>query len=120
MKKLKSAVFMSLMLIASTVFAHAHLITTIPAANAEVSTPPSTLALSFSEAIEPTFSKVSVTKDQQVINIKPLTVAANNAQQLIITPVQALSAGNYHVNWSVLSVDGHKTSGEYSFIIQTK
>jgi len=38
--------------------------------------------------------------------------------QLIVPIAQPLASGQYQVNWHVLSVDGHKTKGSYSFSVK--
>ena len=38
--------------------------------------------------------------------------------QLIVPLDQTLEAGKYTVDWHVVSVDGHKTKGQYTFSVK--
>ncbi len=44
----------------------------------------------------------------------PATLARDNAAQLRV-PLKALSPGTYKVIWRVLSVDTHRTQGDFTF-----
>lgn len=98
--------------------AHAHLKVQTPAADATVSSAPKVLTLNFSEGIEPNFSGVKVTgPDNAVVKTGKLDLEPSNNTQINV-PIEAeLAAGKYQVSWHVVSVDGHKTKGQYSFTI---
>ena len=72
------------------------------------------MRLTFSEGVEATFTKVTVTKDGAAIAIKPLTTE-DDKKTLIITPAAPLTAGEYKVEWHAVSVDTHKSDGAYQF-----
>ncbi|EIQ80426.1 MULTISPECIES: CopC domain-containing protein YobA [Citrobacter] len=99
--------------------AHAHLTKQNPAANAEVTTSPQALTLNFSEGVEPGFSGATLT-DPNKEQIKTGKAMRNEQDktQLIIPLVQSLETGKYTVDWHVVSVDGHKTKGQYSFSVK--
>lgn len=104
-------------LLSPTAFAHAHLKTQTPAAGATVAAP-AELRLSFSEGVEPSFSQVTVTAaDGKSIAVEALNTAAGDNKTLIVTPTVPLAAGQYKVQWQVLSVDTHKSNGDYSFTV---
>lgn len=114
-----SGVALSLLLVSQGVLAHAHLKSSQPAADAALTASPQALTLSFSEDVEPAFSGVTLLDASQ----KP--VASEKAQQdaqqhsrLIVPLKRPLAAGDYQVNWHVLSVDGHKTQGSYRFSVK--
>jgi len=98
--------------------AHADLVRSNPAANSTLDVAPSTITLDFSEAIEPSFSKITVLFEDGAtidsgnsavspIDPKQLTVSLNDARQ-----------GTYIVSWRVLSAaDGHITSGAFVFSV---
>lgn len=99
--------------------AHAHLNTQYTSVNPAGSPCPEALTLVFSEDIEPAFSTVDVTRSdkQPVDGLR----AESDAQQHNILRVQfkqPLAHGEYQVEWRVLSVDGHKTKGNYRFSVQ--
>ena len=109
----------SALLVSNAALAHAHLKTQYPAAKALMETSPQALTLTFSEDVEPAFSGVDILNAQQ----QPMPTAKvqrNGRQhnQLIVPLTQPLPAGNYQVNWHVLSVDGHKTKGNYDFSVR--
>lgn len=99
--------------------AHAHLKSQYPAANASVDAAPQALTLTFSEDIEPAFSGLQVTgPDAKAV---PLAKAQRNGakkNELIVPLEKPLTSGAYQVKWHVLSVDGHKTKGSYSFSVK--
>ncbi|HEF8774246.1 copper homeostasis periplasmic binding protein CopC [Providencia manganoxydans] len=100
-------------------FAHAHLKDQLPAEGAAVEQTPESITLNFSEGIEVNFAKVKVTgpNDNVVKTGKP-ELDPNNDTKVIVSIESKLAAGKYDVNWSVVSVDGHKTKGEYSFTVK--
>ena len=106
-------------LTAPAVFAHAHLKHQNPAADANVDAAPQALTLNFSEGIEPKFSGVKITgSKQQDVKTGPVKRNENDKTQLIVPIEQALTPGEYTVDWHVVSVDGHKTTGNYHFSVR--
>jgi hypothetical protein len=118
-RTLRLSLFFAGCLSAAGAFAHAHLQQQLPAAGAEVEASPQTLTLNFSEGIEPQFSGVALTGPQQktIILGKPVRSDSNKAQ-LTVPVGQALTPGKYRVDWHVVSVDGHKTKGHYTFTVK--
>nr|WP_238532089.1 copper homeostasis periplasmic binding protein CopC [Rahnella aquatilis] len=99
--------------------AHAHLKTETPAADSLLTVSPSELSLGFSEGIEPDFSKITLTDaSQKTVKTGKMMLAANDNTQAVLPLTDALSAGKYIVSWNVVSVDGHKTHGQYSFTVK--
>ncbi|CNE96793.1 CopC domain-containing protein YobA [Yersinia nurmii] len=99
--------------------AHAHLKVETPAADTTVNAAPEALTLNFSEGIELGFSGVKVTgPDNHAVKTGALKLDPVNNTQLILPLENALSAGKYNVSWHVVSVDGHKTKGNYSFTVK--
>lgn len=106
-------------LASAAAFAHAHLQQQTPAAGSEVSTSPQTLTLNFSEGIETRFSGVTLSGPQQkTVKTGELTRSDSNQAQLIVPVAEPLAAGDYTVDWHVVSVDGHKTKGQYHFTVK--
>lgn len=111
-------VFLASTLVTPSVLAHAHLKQQIPAADSLV-TAPQALTLNFSEGIEPGFSGVVVTDAQkQAIRTGTATRDEKNKAQLTVPLEQTLTSGIYQVDWHVVSVDGHKTTGSYHFSVK--
>lgn len=103
----------------SPVLAHAHLQQQTPPADAEVSPAPKALTLNFSEGIEANFSGV-VLKNAEGKAIPTGKAARSDSDktQLIVPLTEALASGLYTVEWHVVSVDGHKTKGQYQFSVK--
>lgn len=103
----------------STVFAHAHLTSHYPAADAQVSTVPQVIMLDFSEGIEANFSGVTLTgPEQAAVKTGKAQRNAQDKKQLIVPIDATLQPGVYQVAWHVVSVDGHKTKGHYQFTVK--
>lgn len=107
------------LLFSQSVLAHAHLKSSQPADNAVIAAAPQELTLSFTEDVEPAFSGVTL------LDAGKKTIASEKAQldtkqhnRLIVPLKTPLAAGDYQVNWHVLSVDGHKTQGSYRFSVK--
>jgi len=113
-KTLTTVALLASLLGASVAFAHAHLKSATPAPDSNVTAPKEVL-LSFSEGVEATFSKVSLSKDGSEIAIKGLATPDADKKTLVVTPAAPLAAGTYKVVWNAVSVDTHKSNGEYSF-----
>jgi len=118
-RTLLSGVAVSLLLVSQAALAHAHLKSSQPAADAALAASPQALTLSFSEDIEPAFSGLTLLDASQkpVVSEKAQRDAKQHSR--LILPLKApLAAGEYQVNWHVLSVDGHKTQGSYRFSVK--
>lgn len=77
------------------------------------------ITLDFSEGIELAFSKVKVTdKEGKEITVGKLSLDPVNNTKLLLPLEGELAEGNYSVDWSVVSVDGHKTKGSYQFSVK--
>ena len=106
-------------LFAQQAAAHAHLKTQYPAADAVMTASPQALTLTFSEDIEPAFSGLEIAAaNQQPVALGKAQRDAKMHNQLIVPLEKPLTRGSYQVNWHVLSVDGHKTKGRYSFSVK--
>ncbi|CRM96254.1 Copper resistance protein C precursor [Pseudomonas sp. 22 E 5] len=113
-KSLTAIALFASLLGASAAFAHAHLKSSEPAADSS-GTAPKELRLTFSEGVEATFTKVSLSKDGTEVAIKGVETPDADKKVLVVTPAAPLAAGNYKVVWNAVSVDTHKSNGEYSF-----
>ena len=101
----------------ATAWAHAVLLRTVPAASKLVNAPPRSVALVFSEAVEPRFAVVSVTDaaGRQQAAASPQRSAAD-ADELDV-PLRSLREGWYLVFWRAISVDGHPVRGAFTFAV---
>ena len=118
-RALSAAVFLSAMLTSASAFAHAHLQQQIPAADSTVSVSPQALTLTFSEGVELSFSGVTLNGPQnKPVATGKLARSDGNKAQLTLPLNEPLAAGEYTVEWHVVSVDGHKTKGQYHFSVK--
>lgn len=101
----------------SPAFAHAFLTKASPAVGSTVATPPAALVLSYTEDLEVPFCTVTVTDaaGRPVQTAKPQAVPGH-ADELSV-PLHITAPGKYHVTWHALSVDTHKTQGDFSFTV---
>ncbi|MEX5685637.1 copper homeostasis periplasmic binding protein CopC [Pseudomonas silesiensis] len=111
---LTTAALLGALFDASSVLAHAHLKSQTPAADSTVNAP-AELRLVFSEGIEATFTKVTLSKDGAAVPVKSLATEGSDKKTLVVTPAAPLAAGSYKVEWHAVSVDTHKSEGAYSF-----
>ena len=102
-------------LLAPAVLAHARLEHAEPKVGSIVDTAPAEVVLTFSEKIEPLFSTIKVLDAAaEEVEVGRATVDDKRPNVLRI-PVGKLDAGTYTVKWSVISVDSHRTHGDFTF-----
>jgi len=113
--KLFALVCAGALLAPAAAFAHAHLERSMPAAGAMLKQAPQELMLWFSEAVEPKFSSIEVrdAKGDAVQDGVASAVPGNTAQLRI--GLKPLPPGRYTVQWRVLSVDTHRSQGDFTF-----
>jgi copper resistance protein C len=92
--------------------AHAMLDHAEPRVGNTVAGPPREVTLWFTQKLEPAFSGITVTNAAgQRIDSGKARVSGN---QMSVS-LRPGGSGTYHVNWHVLSVDTHKTDGNFTF-----
>ena len=99
-------------------FAHAHLEKSSPDKNSELTSPPESVQLWFSEDVQGEWSKIEVT-DADGKRVDKQAITGNEEDhRLLQTELNELKTGTYNVNWSTLSHDGHRSKGKFSFTVQ--
>jgi len=105
----------SCLLLPRLAFAHAHLLSSAPAANATVPGPDIAIDLKFNSRVETKGSMIT------------LVLAGGQTQRLTLdsqsneTNLDAhthLKPGSYTLRWQALSTDGHITRGEIPFAVR--
>ena len=110
-------VALAALLAAPPAFAHAFYEHASPAAGSEVKAPPQAVTITFSEAVEPHFSKLEV-HDANGASVDQGDVhSAGNDGKGLAVGLNKLAPGKYTVIWHVTSVDTHKTEGSYTFTV---
>jgi len=112
------AATVALGLAAGPAFAHAKLLSEVPAAEdaatAAVNPAPVTeLRLSFSEELNGTFSKAQVKDAMGMAIDSKVTLDPKDDKILVVTFAAPLAKGEYTVDWTAVASDGHKTNGTY-------
>ena len=102
------------LLAAGTCWAHAHLQSSTPADNAQLSAAPATLSLNFNEAAQLAMLKL-VLEGREI----PIAVDKNaKPGQSFTLTLPTLAPGSYIVQWTAVAADdGHVTKGTFKFSI---
>jgi hypothetical protein len=89
-----------------------------PRANAVLAKAPSAVSIRFDSNLEPIFSKLIV-KDAagRQVSEGNGNVDPSNAK-ILTTRLTSAAKGRYHVYWSAVSRDGHRTHGDYIFTVE--
>jgi methionine-rich copper-binding protein CopC len=103
---------------AGTAQAHAKLQSSQPQASSTLDSAPKAIRLQFNEALEPAFSKISLSDSSNKEIALPKAELDKADSKAMIANLPVLSAGKYHVKWSTLAHDGHKTKGEFDFTVK--
>ncbi|SHL95350.1 hypothetical protein SAMN05444159_7279 [Bradyrhizobium lablabi] len=100
------------LLAAGEASAHAFLDHAEPRVGNKVASPPREVTLWFTQKLEAAFSNITVTNasGERVDTGKPRV--AGNQMSVALRPG---GSGTYHVTWHVLSVDTHRTEGNFTF-----
>lgn len=101
---------------ASPAFAHAKLESSDPRAGSTVASAPAALRLTFNETLEAPFSKIGLSGAAGPVTLPKAQVDKANPKVLSV-PLPQLAPGQYKVQWSTVTRDGHKVRGEFDFRI---
>jgi len=89
----------------------------VPGAGAELQYSPGAVTIRFDRALEPVFSTLRV-EDEAGRRVDADDMHApegqNNTLKVHLLP---LAGGRYHVYWSAVARDGHRTRGDYVFTV---
>lgn len=104
------------LLLGGSALAHAKLISSDPGPGSSGAAP-AELTLTFNEVLNLSFSGVKLT-DPDGATIETGEVALSDDNKGMVVPILGqLASGEHSVEWNVLSSDGHKLKGIYSFIV---
>jgi methionine-rich copper-binding protein CopC len=110
-------VYLLLAFWATSVFPHAMPEKSDPGAGAELHQTPPIVSIRFDSELEPIFSRLIV-KNAAGKQISDGNGALANADaRMLTTKLTEHAKGTYHVYWSVVSRDGHRTEGDYTFSV---
>ncbi|MBV8753029.1 MAG: copper resistance protein CopC [Hyphomicrobiales bacterium] len=94
--------------------AHAHLDRASPAPESTVRTAPNEVTLWFTQKLEPSLSLAQVQNSSGARVDRGARVDEADPTLLHVT-LMPLPPGTYKVHWQVVSVDTHRTEGDFSF-----
>ena len=103
--------------LASEASAHARVLASTPGRNAVVASP-QTISMTFSEKLEPKFSKLSLAKADGTSVAVSSEVSAKNRAVLTAAVKGRLAPGAYKATWQVVSADGHRMKGDLAFTVR--
>ncbi len=104
------------LLSASGAFAHAFLDHASPRVGSTIASAPKEVVLWFTQKLEPAFSSITVQNAQgSAVTLGKAAVGGDGTQLRV--PLKTLPPGTYRVMWQVLSVDTHRTQGDFSFSV---
>jgi copper resistance protein C len=99
----------------SDAYAHAKLMTSVPADGSHVAAGLSQLKFTFSKSMRLTVVKVSLEQSQSAI--LPIEDLPGNSITSATIKIPALEAGAYSVEWTAVATDGHVMTGTIDFVI---
>ena len=106
----------TLIVAASSAFAHVKLESAIPAINASVASQPKNITLNFGEEVMLMNVKLLDAQRKDIpLNYK----ITHDMKKSFEVTVPKLKKGKYTVVWTTMGTDGHNMSGEYSFTIKS-
>ena len=108
-----------LLSLAGQASAHAHLKTASPEVDGTVASAPKEVTATFTEKLEEKLSRLTVKNGdgRQVDKGDTHFPAGSDGRSLAVT-LESLPAGTYTVNWTAASVDTHKTTGSFTFVVR--
>lgn len=96
--------------------AHALLDRAEPRVGAAVSSPPAAVTLTFTEPVEPAFSRIEVfDAENQAVQAGAIE---HPREDTLSVSLPRLAPGAYEVRWKVVSVDTHSTEGRFRFSVK--
>jgi copper resistance protein C len=117
MRMLRFASALALLANAGEASAHAFLLKSEPLVGATV-TAAKTLRLEFSEALEVGFCGVELAAASgAAIRIGPVHYSGSD-RKVLLTDLPQLNPGVYRVTWHAVSLDTHRTEGDFTFTVK--
>lgn len=102
---------------ATPAWAHALLRAAEPAVGSTVAHAPAELKLTFSETVEPAFTRVDVVDSHGArVDAGSLQLDPADAKRVLV-PLKPLIPGVYTVRWHATATDTHRTQGSFRFTV---
>jgi copper resistance protein C len=113
--KLSAILFVLVMGLCELASAHAFLDHADPKVGSKVSTAPTEVKIWFTQELEPAFSSIKVFDSSGNEVDKKDTHQDDADKKLLKVSLNTLATGEYKVVWQVVSVDTHRTNGDFKF-----
>lgn len=111
-------IFVCLLVLPKVSWGHAFPDHSDPKVGATLSASPASVRIWFDGDLEPVFSTISVyDTNGRRVDKKDGHVDASSAVLLEVS-LPPLPAGTYRVFWNIVARDGHRTKGDFSFVIR--
>jgi methionine-rich copper-binding protein CopC len=114
-KKRSAILFVLAMGLCELVSAHAFLDHAEPRVGSKVSLAPTEVKIWFTQELEPAFSLIKVLESNGNEVDKKDSHQDGTDKKLLIVSLNTLGAGEFEVVWQVVSVDTHRTQGDFKF-----
>jgi len=98
--------------------AHALLERSVPAPGAVVNIAPATITVFFDAELEPVFSSLIIKNKQGEKVSQGSGETQSSGPKSLTAKLSTKAKGVYHVYWDVVSRDGHRASGNFTFTVQ--
>ncbi len=99
-------------------WAHATIVKSDPARDAQLAASPPAIVLTFNEPIEPAFSSVKLINEVGKVIAAGKSVVDPADKKVLRTAIPVLINGTYTVQYTTMGRDGHKRTGEYKFTVK--
>ncbi|HEY0213476.1 MAG TPA: copper homeostasis periplasmic binding protein CopC [Paenirhodobacter sp.] len=116
-KSLIAATLLTVIAGGGPVLAHAHLGALVPNADSTVASPEQ-IQVTFTEPLNLRLSTAMLMDAAGAHIATGAPVLLADGMTLVLPVTKPLASGKYQVMWNILSVDGHKTKGSYSFSVR--
>lgn len=97
---------------------HALAVRTSPGAGAMLAQPPASVSVYFDARLEPLFSKLTVTDAGGAKISADGGEVAPGSPNALTARLSGAAKGVCHVHWDVVSRDGHRSRGDYTFTVK--
>lgn len=108
-----------LLLFSEIAWGHAFPEHQIPGAGSVLTTPPKMIKIWFDGDLEPIFSTIKVKDSEDNVVAKAAVAPGQSDPKLLQVSLPRLGQGSYHVIWSVVGRDGHRTEGDFTFSMKS-
>jgi methionine-rich copper-binding protein CopC len=89
-----------------------------PRVGSTVKTPPAMVRIWFDASLEPAFSSIHVMNAENQPVDKGDGHVDDRDNTILVASLSSLPAGKYRVFWVAVSVDTHRTEGDFSFTVE--